>query len=315
MQIFHQLADIPQDFGPTVLSIGNFDGVHKAHQAVLRETVIHARQLKARAVAMTFEPHPTRILRPQEAPKLITPLKQKIALLQETGIDALLLLPFTRDLSLLAPDEFARSIIAGTLHAVEVHEGDNFRFGHNAQGNIAGLTGLGRELGFSVRVYPAITVSGMIVSSSNIRKLIAAGNVSRARHLLGRAFSIHSYPGRGRGLGHKFTVPTVNLEHYDELVPAHGVYITRVRLGDEMFNAVTNVGDRPTFGAPSFSIESHLLDFHPVEITGDTEIELCFLKRLRDEMKWPNVDALRAQIGKDVARASRYFRSTRRLLS
>jgi riboflavin kinase/FMN adenylyltransferase len=139
--------------------------------------------------------------------------------------------------------------------------------------------------------------------------MITAGEVNRARHLLGHVFSIRSHPGRGRGLGHKFTVPTVNLEHYDELVPANGVYITRMKLGAETFKSVTNIGVRPTFGAPSFSIESHLLDFHPVEITADTEIELCFLKRLRNEIKWPDVSALRAQIAKDVTLTQRYFKS------
>ena len=291
-----------------MVSIGNFDGVHKAHHFVLHETVISARNNGARAVAMTFEPHPTRILRPDNAPKLITPTAQRIALLEATGINAILLLPFTRDLSMLSPREFCQQIIAEKLRAVEVHEGDNFRFGHNAEGDIASLTGLGKEFGFSVRVYPAMKIAGEIVSSSTIRSLISSGNVTRARQLLGRPFSIISHPGRGRGLGHRFTVPTVNLEHYDELVPAHGVYVTRMRLGNETFNSVTNVGDRPTFGAPSFSIESHLLDFHPVDITADTEVELTFLKRLRDEIKWPDVDALRAQIAMDIARTQLYFK-------
>jgi len=307
MKIFRQLDEIPVNFGPTVVSIGNFDGVHKAHHFVLHETVISARNNGARAVTMTFEPHPTRILRPDSAPKLITPTLQRIALLEATGIDAVLLLPFTRDLSMLSAQDFCRQIIVDRLHAMEVQEGDNFRFGHNAEGDIANLIELGTQFGFGVRVYPAMKVAGQTVSSSTIRNLIASGNVTRARQLLGRPFSIISHPGRGRGIGHRFTVPTVNLEHYDELVPANGVYVTCMRLGKETFNSVTNIGIRPTFGTPSFSVESHLLDFHPVDITADTEVELTFLKRLRDELRFPYIEALKEQIGKDIAKAKHYF--------
>jgi riboflavin kinase/FMN adenylyltransferase len=145
------------------------------------------------------------------------------------------------------------------------------------------------------------------VSSSHIRKLLAGGRVSRARHLLGKPFSILSTPGRGRGYGSKYTVPTINLSRYEELVPGDGVYITRTRVGEECFDSVTNIGNRPTFGADSFAIETHLLNFHPIELTPETEVELFFLNRLRDEIKFPSVDALREQIAKDVKKARRYF--------
>jgi riboflavin kinase/FMN adenylyltransferase len=146
------------------------------------------------------------------------------------------------------------------------------------------------------------------VSSTQIRKLLADGGVSRARHLLARPFSILSTAGRGRGYGARYTVPTINLSRYEELVPRDGVYISRTRVGRECFDSVTNVGNRPTFGAESFAIETHLLDFQPLEVNPDTEVEIHFLQRLRDEIKFPTVDALREQIGKDVRKAQRYFR-------
>jgi riboflavin kinase / FMN adenylyltransferase len=158
-----------------------------------------------------------------------------------------------------------------------------------------------------VKFYQEMTVRGETVSSTQIRKLIATGRVSRARHLLARPFCILGVPGRGRGYGSKYTVPTINLARYEELVPKDGVYITWTRVGTERFDSVTNVGNRPTFGAELFAIETHLLNFHPIELTPDTEVEICFLERVRDEIKFPSVDALREQIARDVKKARRYF--------
>jgi riboflavin kinase / FMN adenylyltransferase len=308
MKIFRKLDEVPADFGPAVLTIGNFDGVHLAHQAVLKTVAQRARELKARSLAVTFEPHPVRVLRPDLAPKLLTPLPRKLALLGETGVDATLALPFTRDVSLISAPDFARQIIAERLRACEVHEGFTFRFGHRAEGTIDRLTEFGRELGFAVHVYPEMRVRGDVVSSSRIRELIDAGQVQRARRLLGRPFSIVAAPGRGRGYGHKYTVPTINLSRYDEQVPRDGVYITQTRVADETFESVTNVGNRPTFGTESFAIESHLLNFHPIDVTGDVEVEIAFLYRLRDEIKFPSIEALREQIALDVRRTRHYFR-------
>lgn len=307
MRVFHSLDEIPSDFGPTVVSVGNFDGVHLAHQHVLKEVVERARTLRARSMAVTFEPHPVRILRPDVAPKLITPLPIKLKLLERAKLDATLVIPFTRDFSITSPHDFAGKILARRVKAKEVHEGANFHFGHKAQGNVGKLAEFGKALGFEVKVYQELKIRGDIVSSSRIRELLRAGEVSRAQRLLGRAFSIVAHPGRGRGYGHKYTVPTINLTQYEELLPGDGVYITHTRIGDERFDSVTNVGTRPTFGEPSFAVETHLLHFHPVELTADTEVELCFLKRLRGEIKFPSIDALRAQIAHDVSRARRYF--------
>jgi riboflavin kinase / FMN adenylyltransferase len=311
MQVFHKLEDIPAGFGPTLLSVGNFDGVHRAHTRVLADIVSRAREQGHKSVAVTFEPHPTRILRPDSGLKLLTPTPEKLRLLEATGVNAIFLLPFTRDLSLMTPRDFAHDILKEGLQAREVHEGYNFHFGNKAAGDINLLAELGREMGFGVKAYPELRLRGEPVSSTQIRKLLNDGRASRARHLMARPFSILSTAGRGRGYGSKYTVPTINLSRYEELVPGDGVYVTRTRVGEECFDSVTNVGNRPTFGAESFAIETHLLDFHPIELNPETEVEIHFLRRLRDEIKFPSVETLREQIGKDVTKARRYFRLMR----
>ncbi len=307
VQVWHKLEDVPTGFGPTLLSVGNFDGVHRAHARVLALIVGRARERGLKAVAVSFEPHPMRILRPDSGLKLLTPTPEKLRLLEATGLDAVLLLPFTRDLSLMTPQVFAHDILKEGLHAREIHEGYNFHFGNKAAGDVNLLAEFGREMDFEVKVYPELRLRGEPVSSTRIRKLLAEGHVSRARHLLARPFSILSTPGRGRGYGSKYTVPTINLSRYEELVPKDGVYITCARVGEECFDAVTNVGNRPTFGTESFAVETHLLNFHPIELRPETEVEIHFLQRLRDEIKFPSVEALREQIGKDVRKAQRYF--------
>ena len=308
MQIFHKLEDVPGDFGPTVLSVGNFDGVHRGHQHVLGRMTARAREIGARSMVLTFDPHPIRIIRPDVAPPLLTPLPQKLKLLEKTRIDAVLVLPFTRDLSMMPPFEFAEEILSTALHAAEIHEGFNFHFGHKKEGNVERLKEFGKKLGFDVITYQAMKFRGRMLSSSDVRKLVQEGNMAGARDLLGRPFSIVSNPGRGRGYGSKYTVPTINLSRYDELVPKIGVYITQITVNGETFDAVTNVGVRPTFGAESFAIETHILNFHPIDLEPETQVELTFLKRLRDEIKFPDTEALKAQIGKDVGKAQRYFR-------
>jgi riboflavin kinase/FMN adenylyltransferase len=314
MRIFRSLAEIPQPFGPTVASIGNFDGVHRGHQWILAHLKERARTLGACSVAITFEPHPLRFLRPAEAPRLITPLDEKLLLLEETGIDAVLVLPFTTELSRMSAHDFASAILARTLRVIEVHEGENFRFGHRAQAGTADLVEFGRAMGFAVQAYPALHRHGLRVSSSEVRARIAAGDMPGTRALLGRPFAIHSTPARGRGIGSQLTVPTVNLAPYAELVPANGVYVTWLKIAGDTFESVTNAGVRPTFGEDSYAIESHILNFHPCELTATTQLELTFLERIRAEQRFPSPEALREQILKDVAHAKRYFQLTRKLV-
>jgi riboflavin kinase / FMN adenylyltransferase len=319
MQIFRQLAEVPSNYGPSIATIGNFDGVHSGHQWVISEVVARARILGIPSIAITFDPHPARVIRPESSQPLITPLSEKLQLLAATGIDAVLVLPFTKDLSQMSARTFATEVLQQGLHVVELHEGENFRFGYQAEAGVNNLETLGRELGFSVRVYAPQTIRGQAISSSTIRKLVVEGNVSGVRALLGRPFAITSTPASGRGYGTRYTVPTINLAPYAELLPANGVYITTLIIGEgasaETFDAVTNVGNRPTFGADSFTVESHLLNFHPITLDEHTPLTLTFLRRLRAEMRWPNPEALREQIGRDVAKAKRYFSLCRAVAS
>ncbi len=307
MQIVRSLQSLPPFPDRTVLAIGNFDGVHRGHQAILHQVRERATAIGATSLAVTFDPHPVRALRPDQAPRLITPLLQKLDLLAATGIDAAIVIPFTREFSQLSALEFARDVLLNALQAIEVHEGDNFRFGHNAGAGTAELAALGRQLGFHVVAEPALYVRRIQVSSSIVRRIIVAGDMSTTRALLGRTFSIRSTPVRDRGIGSRLTVPTINLAPYDELLPADGVYVTRMKIRDEIFDAVTNAGHRPTFGDNAYTIESHLLNFREIDLAPETPLELCFLSRIRAEMKFDSPAALKEQILKDVAHARRYL--------
>jgi riboflavin kinase/FMN adenylyltransferase len=310
MKIFRTLAELPAGFGPVVATIGNFDGVHRGHRWVIDQVIARARALGLPAVALTFDPHPVRVLRPDAPHSLITPLDAKLQQLATTGLDATLVLPFTPEFARLTAEQFAREILRDALRVREVHEGENFRFGAGATVDIHGLAALGQSLGFSTHAYAPWVLRGAPVSSSRIRALLAAGQVSKARALLGRPFAVQSTPASGRGYGTRYTVPTINLAPYPELLPAHGVYITTLRVGTETFQAVTNVGNRPTFGADSFAVETHLFDFQPVDLTESTPLEMTFLHRLRPERRFDSPELLRAQIGLDVRKALRYFALT-----
>jgi len=305
--VFRSLAEIPLGSGATVAAIGNFDGVHLGHREILSGAAAEARERGVRALAITFDPHPEQFLRPALAPKLLTPLAERLRLLSETGVDAILVLPFNANLAALTPDEFVRQILVAKLRVCSLHEGESFRFGHGAAAGVKELAAMGAEWGFGVRIHAPVEVRGMEVSSSAVRALVAAGDVRRARWMLGRPFAVLSTQARGRGIGTRLLVPTVNLAAYDGLLPAFGVYVTRLKVAARAFQAVTNLGNRPTFGEASFAVESHILDFEPIEINEETPIELEFLLRLRGEQTWPSPEALKAQIFKDVARAKRYF--------
>jgi len=308
MRVFRRLNEIPPGFGPAIVSVGNFDGIHRAHCYMLEQIVKRAKEQGSVSVAVTFNPHPARYLRPGSSLKLLTPEPEKLRLFAETGLDAVGLLPFDEEMRLTTAHDFAAKVLRDALHTREIHEGFNFRFGNKGAGDIHTLAEFGHEFGFEVFSYPEMRLRGMEVSSSGIRKLLLEGEVHLARHLLGRVFSLLSTPVPGRGYGSKYTVPTINLAPYTELIPQNGVYVSRTRVGQELFDSVTNIGNRPTFGAESFAIETHLLDFHPVDLSEDTEVEVFFLRRLRPEIKFSSPEALREQIGKDVRAARRYQR-------
>ena len=310
--VFRSLQEIPAGFGPCVAVIGNFDGVHLGHREILSAVVTEARAHGIHSIAVTFDPHPEQFLRPRDAFKLLTPISERLQLLAATSIDAVLMLPFDATLAMLPAREFVGQILVEALGVHSLHEGGNFRFGRNAEAGVEELRAFGAEIGFTVHVHPAVRVHGLEVSSSAIREMLAAGDVRRARWMLGRPFAVQSTPARGRGIGTRLLVPTVNLAPYNGLLPAFGVYVTRLTVGSRRFHAVTNVGNRPTFGEASFAVESHILDFDPIDLDDQTPLELEFLHRLRGEMGWPSPEALKEQILKDVAMAQRYFRLTER---
>ena len=303
MQVFRSLDELAPPSTASVVTIGNFDGIHCGHQTVIAAVRSRAAELGARSVVVTFDPHPSHVLKSGQRTLLITPLARKLELLAATGVDLTLVLPFTPELRVWSARQFAERVLCNALHTVEIHEGETFRFGHGAEADIAGLSRLGEELCFTVQAYRPVLGRGGPISSSRIRSLIAAGDVSTARALLGRPFSVDSHPASGRGYGTRYAVPTINLAPYPDLLPGHGVYITTLRLGEgdraQTFRGVTNAGNRPTFGADSYAVESHLTETTPLRLT--------FLKRLRGEQRFPDLEALRAQIGRDVAQAQRFF--------
>ena len=313
--VYRSLAELPRNMGPCVAAIGNFDGVHCGHREILSAAATEARQRGMQSIAITFDPHPAQFLYPKDAPKLLTFLPDRIRLLANTGINSILVLPFNAELSRVAAADFVREVLVGLLHIRGIHEGANFRFGHGARAGVKELRAFGEEFGFSVHVHPAVRVHRMEVSSSAVRGLIAEGDVRRARWMLGRVFGVRSTPAKGRGVGTRLLVPTVNLAPYEGLLPGFGVYVTRLTIsseaGDRIFDSVTNIGNRPTFEGIGFGVETHILDFEPIDLTDSTPLHLEFVYRLRGEMRWPSTEALRAQIAKDVTRARHFFQLER----
>ncbi len=300
------------NFGPCALTIGNFDGVHAGHRRILRRVVELARGQGWTPSALTFDPHPAVIVAPERAPRLLTTPEQRARLMGEEGIEQVLILPFTRELSRMSPEEFARQVLKGRLGVRAVVVGENFRFGYQHAGDVRKLEELGRELGFLTETLPAVRMRGRVVSSSEIRRLIRAGAVSLACRLLERPHCVEGPVQPGRGEGARRIVPTLNLPPGELLLPAEGVYITRAAdpADGRRRPAVTNVGRRPTFGLDDLVIETYLLE--PPPNPGPQTLRIEFLRRLRPEKKFPDPEALRQQIMHDVRRARAFFRRLER---
>jgi riboflavin kinase/FMN adenylyltransferase len=299
----------------SVLAIGNFDGIHLGHQAILRAAVARAHDCGDVATALTFDPSPRKVLRPETAPLRLSTNAQRMEWFGVLGMEAAVVLPFTMDLARLAPEDFVGQTLVEGLRVRAVLVGENFRFGHRQAGDVAFLRELGMRHGFEVVIIPPVAYRGEIVSSTVIRREIAAGNVTHASLLLGRPFALTGKVISGTGTGRRFTFPTLNLAPEQELLPARGVYVTRTLLEGSArpYRSVTNVGMRPTFNGASLSVETHLLDF-----SGEVDaqrIEVRFWKRLREEKKFAGADELRVQIARDIARANRFFSRLRRFRS
>ena len=313
LRIFHRLEDVPPDFGPCAITIGNFDGLHVGHRRIMQRVVQVARDQGWKASALTFDPHPARIVAPDRAPKLLSTPEQRVQSMAEEGIREVLILPFTRELSHLSPEEFVSWILHDRLQAKAVLVGDNFRFGYRHSGDVRLLRQLGTRYGFVTEIVGAIRLRGRVVSSSETRRLIEAGDVSAAARLLGRPYGLEGQVVTGHGIGKKQTVPTLNLATAAEILPRTGVYVTSTRDldSDRRWDSVTNVGYRPTFGGDDkISIETYLLS----EYDGPEprRIRVDFLHRLRDEKKFDSPEALKSQIMTDVKHTLAWYRRARR---
>jgi riboflavin kinase/FMN adenylyltransferase len=292
----------------SVVTIGNFDGVHAGHRQLLRRVVELGLENKLKPAVLTFDPHPTRVVAPQRAPRLLTTVEERVALIREQGIEEVVVLPFTPEVARLSPEEFVERIVVAQLHARIVMVGDNFRFGHKQAGDFKTLSELGVRFGFQTHVVDVVRRRGRVVSSSEIRRLIEDGNVAMAGRLLERPYDLTGDVISGHGIGSKQTVPTLNLRTPAEVIPANGVYITRTRDSElsDRWNSITNVGTRPTFEGDSLSIETFLLSSFDGLTPGRIAVEFC--KRVREERKFENADALKQQIFRDVGRAQTFFR-------
>jgi riboflavin kinase/FMN adenylyltransferase len=299
----------------SVLAIGNFDGIHLGHQAILRATVERAHALSAVSTVLTFDPSPRKVLRPESAPLRLSTIAQRLGWFNALGIEAAVIMPFTLELSRLSPEEFVEQILVRDLQVKAVLVGENFHFGHKQAGNVKLLNELGARNGFEVVIIPPVECHGEVVSSTIIRREVAEGDVSHAGRLLDRPFALTGEVVTGTGTGRKFTFPTLNLAAEQELLPARGVYITRTVLEGETCShrSVTNIGVRPTFNGSSLSVETHLLNFQPE--TTPKRIEVRFWERLREEKKFGGPEELRAQIAHDISAANQFFNRLRRFRS
>ncbi len=305
MRIFRDSGAIPADFGPAVVTIGNFDGVHVGHRQILRRVAELGRERHLTPVVLTFDPHPARVLAPERAPRLITTIGQRLRRFEAEGIEGAVLLPFSMEIARYAPEEFARTVLVNALHAHLVIVGEDFRFGHKQAGDLATLRQLGGELGFAVESAGEIARRGERISSTAIRQLVSSGKVSQACRKLGEPYALEGLVVKGQGIGSKQTVPTLNLAPENELLPANGVYVTRTRDLDSAreWQSITNLGYRPTFEGRDLTCETFLLE----PFDGDTpdRIEVSFLRFIREERKFESPELLREQILKDVGKAQR----------
>jgi riboflavin kinase/FMN adenylyltransferase len=301
MRVIHGLDRYPAEAPPSVVALGTFDGIHLGHRAVIGTAVERARALGVQAVALTFDPLPASVLRPGEALPEILSLEERLSRIAALGPDVALVIPFTLEFSRVEADAFVRDVLAGRLRAREVVVGFNHTFGRGARGTPDLLRDVAAPLAIRVHVVAPLRVDGVVVSSSSVREALRQGDVRRAASLLGRPYTIRGRVVRGAMRGRQLGFPTANLTPAGPMLLAAGVYAARAEWDGGSGPAVVNVGVRPTFGESTPTIEAHLLDVK-VDLY-DQPLSLAFVARIREEMKFPSVDALRARIGEDVAAA------------
>jgi riboflavin kinase/FMN adenylyltransferase len=296
-----------------IATIGNFDGVHLGHRRILEAVVARARETGRPSIAITFEPHPLSVLRPDRAPRRLQMLHQKEEAIEALGVENLLVIPFTRDFSLIEPEEFVRSVLQERLAVSELFLGSHFAFGRGKRGDLTLLTRMGPECGFVASGVEEVFFEGEPVSSTRIRTAIARGDIERANAMLGREYELDGLVAKGDKVGRKIGYPTINLEPENELHPGDGVYVTQIHIRSfgRRFDCVTNIGRRPTvYEDYATTIETYVLDFS-ANVYGE-KVRLFFFNRLREERKFPSVTDLSEQIGRDIQATRDYFARQRR---
>ncbi len=300
MRIIRNLDDLGNPNAP-VVALGNFDGVHVGHQTILRTAIERAHALGGSAFALTFDPLPAKILSPERAPKMILTPDDKAELLRSSGIDGVIILSFTPELSRVTALAFVQDYLCRRIGVRAVVVGNNVSFGHNREGNSDTMRALGREYGFEAIVVERVRAGELEVSSTAVREAIAAGDMRRAAIMLGRPHFLRGPVVTGRRRGRTIGFPTANIESRTECLPPDGVYATRIVLSDGAFASITNIGMRPTFAEPERSIEAHIFDFNR-DIYGH-EVKLEIIERIRPERKFASGQELAAQIASDLKRA------------
>ncbi|MCL5024241.1 MAG: bifunctional riboflavin kinase/FAD synthetase [Nitrospirae bacterium] len=310
MVIIHGIENMKERYRNVVLTIGNFDGVHVGHQKIFRKVAERAGALGGTAVAMTFEPHPLKVVAPERGVRVLTPFREKARLMELYGMDAVLSIRFDRDFSNTRPDDFIRDVIVGRIGAKEVIVGHNYAFGKGKKGTTGLLRRRAARYGFSFKVVRSARLYGEVVSSSRVRSLLSRGRVCEASWLLGRPYRIEGRVVTGAGRGGKvLNVPTANLDTENELVPKEGVYAVKVGLEGRIFDGAANIGRNPTFHETRMNYEVHIFDFS--ETILGKELKIYFIDRIRDEKTFPDIATLRENILRDIGRAREILRTKR----
>ncbi|MFZ6016244.1 MAG: bifunctional riboflavin kinase/FAD synthetase [Nitrospirota bacterium] len=305
MELITDLNNISGKYRDSIITLGNFDGLHLGHQALVKMVIDRAKEISGTSIVVTFHPHPLKILAPDKCPPLISIYEEKITMFTNMGVDVLVKIPFTFEFASKSPREFVKDILCDSLNVREIFVGHNYRFGRGREGNIERLKALGVELGFRVNEIDYIAVNDEVVSSTKIRVLLKDGEIEHAAKLLGRPYAITGIVIQGDGRGKALGFPTANIMPEHEIIPARGVYAVKVSLRGQHYSGIANIGYRPTFDKDILTTEANIFDLNE-DVYGE-KITLYFIHRIRDEKKFPSVDALIQQINLDVESAKVYL--------
>ncbi len=301
MLLITDLEKITKPFVNSVVTLGNFDGIHRGHQELVRMVMRRAQEIHGQSMVVTFRPHPLKVLAPEKCPPLISIYEEKIELFRKLGLDVLVKIPFSLDFAEMSPRDFVKKALCDLLGAKEIFVGYNYRFGRGREGTATTLRAMGEEFGFRVNEINQVSLNGEVISSTRIRQMLMAGEIEHAARLLGRHYAITGIVIRGDGRGKELGFPTANIASKHDIIPAGGVYAVKLSARDTCYDGVVNIGLRPTFNSKSLAIEAHFFDFNE-DLYGE-EVTIYFVRKLRQERRFDSADALIAQIKKDISEA------------